>query len=506
MPPALFLDRDGTIIEDRGHLRSPSQVAFFPQTIPALRMAQRAFKLFIVTHQPGVAEGVIGTDGVARVHASILARLAQHGIHIERVYYCPHRRSEGCRCIKPNPYHLFEAARQYGIDLRRSFVIGDHPHDVGLAMNAGATGIYVLTGHGEKHRHELPPDTIVASDIWEAAIRATESHTFSEKHAEIAGQISRAAALLKQGGVVVFPTETVYGLGANALDARAVAAIFEIKRRPRFDPLIVHVGSFAQLDAVVAELPTTARDLVESCWPGPLTVVLPKRDLVPDIVTAGLPTVAVRMPDHPMALALIREAGVPIAAPSANLFGRISPTTVQHVQEQLGDRVDMMLDGGSCRVGIESTIISFCGRQPALLRPGGTPIEVVEAVTGPLLRLEPTPAVPLAPGQLPHHYAPKTPLVLRSAAGEMPRGRRVGLLALRAPVAAQGYEVVELLSPTGDLREAAGNLFAALHRLDARGLDLIEAELAPETGLGRAINDRLCRAAGGTPQMTLGNG
>jgi L-threonylcarbamoyladenylate synthase len=300
--------------------------------------------------------------------------------------------------------------------------------------------------------------------------------------------------ILKDGGVVAFPTETVYGLGANALDPIAVARIFEIKGRPRFDPLIVHVAALHQVQNLVTELPEPAQALMGSFWPGPLTLVLPKSDRVPEIVTAGLPTVAVRMPDHPVALTLIRRAGVPIAAPSANRFGRVSPTTAEHVHQQLGSAVDLILDGGRCPIGVESTIISVLEDTVTLLRPGGTPLEEVERLVGPVQRRTQASAAPLAPGQLAHHYAPQTPLVLKGQ--ELPeRALRRGLLSFTVPASAEDFVAVEVLSKTGDLREAAANLFAALHRLDAMHLDVIVAELVPEVDLGLAINDRLRRAA-----------
>jgi L-threonylcarbamoyladenylate synthase len=491
------MDRDGTIIEDRGHLRSPSQVVFFPDTVRALRLLQRNFRLFIVTNQPGIAEGVIGPTDVAGVHDFVLGHLAQSGIRIERVYCCPHRRADGCRCIKPKPHYLRRAAREYGIDLRGSFVVGDHPHDVELASNAGATGIYVLTGHGEKHRTDLPAGAVVTPGIWEAATRIVEMSGSADCQ-DVDDEISRAAAILRAGGMVAFPTETVYGLGANVFDAKAVARVFEIKGRPRFDPLIAHVSDRRQAQSLVASFPKAARKLARRFWPGPLTLVLPKSDRVPDIVTAGLPTVAVRMPDHPLALALIRETGVPLAAPSANPFGRISPTTADHVRRQLGKQVDLVLDGGPCRVGVESTIISLVEDKPALLRAGGVAVEDIETAVGPVLRPTSNPNHPTAPGQLPQHYAPRTPLVL-CANGHYPvNGQRTGLLSFRGRAATNRFAAVEILSPRGDLREAAANLFAALHRLDALGLDLILADTVPDAGLGLAINDRLCRASAGT--------
>jgi len=309
--------------------------------------------------------------------------------------------------------------------------------------------------------------------------------------------IARAADLLRAGDVVAFPTETVYGLGADATNAEAVARIFEIKGRPRFDPLIVHAADFDQVRALVTEIPAAAARLAERFWPGPLTIVLPKTDRIPDIVTAGLSTVAVRVPDHPVALDLLRAMERPIAAPSANPFGYVSPTCAEHVAEQIGAHVSLILDGGPCRIGIESTIIAFMGGEPALLRPGGVPMEVIEDVVGPT-RIVTGGARPLAPGRLPSHYAPRTPLLLvRSAADVVPAHRSGGALLTRAPERdVAGFAHVEVLAADGDLRRAAANLFAALRRLDAGAYTRIFAIEVPERGLGRAIMDRLRRAAG----------
>jgi L-threonylcarbamoyladenylate synthase len=354
--------------------------------------------------------------------------------------------------------------------------------------------------------------------------------------------LRRAAELLRSGGLVAFPTETVYGLGANALDARAVARVFDAKGRPTFDPLIVHIVDRAWLPRLAAEFPDAARRLADQFWPGPLTLVVKKKDLVPDLVTAGLDTVALRVPDHPVAQTLLRMADVPVAAPSANLFGRVSPTTAEHVREQLGDRVDLILDGGPCRVGIESTVLDLSGDRPRLLRPGGVTLEDIESVVGSVDVPSPTDhpivaAMP-SPGLLPQHYAPRTPLIViesSSMADEFisaspRRGRGVGgegadskfpsplgsegpgvrcgesgsagLLTLQPPPndLAHRFVGVETLSPTGNLREAAANFFAALRRLDAAGLDVIVAIQFPDSGLGRALNDRLRRAAHHPPQ------
>jgi L-threonylcarbamoyladenylate synthase len=304
--------------------------------------------------------------------------------------------------------------------------------------------------------------------------------------------IREAASLIQNGGVVAFPTETVYGLGADAFNPEAIACIFEIKNRPRFDPLIVHVAEPSEVKKICLEVNDRAKKLMERFWPGPLTLVLPKRPEVPDIVTAGLPTVTVRLPSHPVALSFIYEARTPIAAPSANPFGYLSPTTAEHVQEQLGDRIEIILDGGRCPVGVESTIIALDEEEPFLLRPGGTPLEEIERVIGQVKITPPDPRRPRSPGQLPHHYSPRTPLKMLTN-GDIDEGMRIGLLAFRCPREGE-FAAVEVLSPSGDLREAAANLFAALHRLDSARLDLILAEPVPEEGLGRAIMDRLRRA------------
>jgi len=317
--------------------------------------------------------------------------------------------------------------------------------------------------------------------------------------ATIPKAIHLAAETIKAGGLVAFPTETVYGLGCDAMNPDAAAKVFEAKQRPQFDPLIVHIADREQLHMVVTSLPTTAQQLIDAFWPGPLSLVLPKQLAVPDLVTAGLTTVAVRMPNHPVAQALIQQAGTPIAAPSANPFGYVSPTTAQHVLEGLGKKVDVILDGGPCTIGVESTIVSLVGSRPELLRPGTITLEQLTAVIGPLRRASSEQAMPIAPGQLTRHYATQTPVTILPSAGARPdRGQdeRAGLLIFsQASENDTRFAAVEVLTPTGDLREAARNLFAALRRLDALGLDRIYAEPCKEEGLGFAIMDRLRRCA-----------
>ena len=307
-----------------------------------------------------------------------------------------------------------------------------------------------------------------------------------------------AAEIIRRGGLVAFPTETVYGLGCDALNPDAVARVFDAKQRPSFDPLIVHIADEASLDGLVQAISQAERRLMKRFWPGPLTLVLPKHAQVPDLVTAGLPTIAIRMPAHPVAQALIQEAGVPIAAPSANPFGYVSPTCAQHVLDGLSDRVDLILDGGSCPIGVESSIVSMGGAWPELLRPGSITLAEIQEVVGPVVQAAAGRTL-AAPGQLPRHYATKTPMTILAAQGSraIAHGdKRIGLLALSAPGQTDARLcAIEVLSASGDLREAARNLFAALRRLDALGLDRLYAEPCDEQGLGLAIMDRLRRCA-----------
>jgi L-threonylcarbamoyladenylate synthase len=332
----------------------------------------------------------------------------------------------------------------------------------------------------------------------------------------ISTDVSHAAEILRDGGLVAFGTETVYGLGANALDERAVARIFEAKNRPHFDPLILHIADVKWLDHLAEQLTPASKALADAFWPGPLTMVLPKKDIVPDLVTSGLPSVAIRMPSHPLALEVLTNVDLPIAAPSANPFGQISPTTAQHVLETLGDRIDLILDGGPCYVGVESTIVLMTKDRPRILRHGGITQEQLESVIGPVdvhlggnddtaspdffENTTDTPQTSVAaPGMFSQHYSPTTPLVLASEVDAgLITNKRVGLLQFSETNMAERHIVdftsIEVLTANGNLRLAAASFFAALRRLDSEGLDLILAEPFPDHGLGRALNDRLNRA------------
>lgn len=331
-----------------------------------------------------------------------------------------------------------------------------------------------------------------------------------------AASIAEAAALIRAGELVAFPTETVYGLGANAFDSAAAARIFEAKGRPATDPLIVHVLNRVLLDQVVSDVPPQAERLIAAFWPGPLTLVLPRNPRVPPNVSAGLSTVAVRMPAHPVALALLRAADLPIAAPSANRFAHTSPTTAQHVFDDLAGRVALILDGGSTVIGLESSIVDVSGDHPRLLRPGGTPAEAIARIVPDLeivtYYTEPVEGAQPAPGMLLKHYSPRAELrlldgppeavraTLRQMALELTaQGRRVGLL-----IAAEDHPALNdvaalcvILGSLNDLEGVAHNLFAGLRELDASGVEIILARAYPPVGVGLAIRDRLLRAAEG---------
>lgn len=320
----------------------------------------------------------------------------------------------------------------------------------------------------------------------------------------MATDIERAAGVLRAGGLVALPTETVYGLGANAEDSAAVSRIFQVKGRPPSHPLIVHIAAVDQLDDWVKEVPATARLLAEHFWPGPLTLVLRRGDRVPLEATGGLETVAVRVPDHPVALALLSAFGGGVTAPSANRFGSVSPTTADHVRAELGDAVDFVLDGGSCQVGVESTIVDVTGETPSILRPGGVTREDLEAVLGHPVEVPSTSGVRV-PGQHPSHYAPRARVVLVEpekvvAEAELAQeaGHQVGVFLppCFADAAVKAHAVVAL---PGSLDAYAQGLYGFLRELDQQGCDLIVASLPVEEGLGLAVANRLRRAAGPRP-------
>ncbi|MFN8357631.1 MAG: L-threonylcarbamoyladenylate synthase [Spirosomataceae bacterium] len=310
----------------------------------------------------------------------------------------------------------------------------------------------------------------------------------------IGKDLALAKEQLERGQLVAIPTETVYGLAGNAFDEQAVLSIFRVKNRPAFDPLIVHTNSWERLHDFVSEIPSKAQQLAKALMPGALTLLLPKSALIPDLVTSGLDRVAVRIPNHPLTRALLASLPFPLAAPSANPFGYISPTTAQHVEKQLGNRIAYILDGGPCEVGLESTIVGFENDEAVVYRKGGIAIETIEAIIGPVKVQAHSSSNPAAPGMLKSHYAPRTPLKLISTENKLSvtDNPNVGILSFQKDY---GVDNQEILSPSGDLSEAARHLFAAMRRLDQLGLDFIYAELLPEEGLGRAINDRLRRAA-----------
>lgn len=312
----------------------------------------------------------------------------------------------------------------------------------------------------------------------------------------VGSSLSTAVKLLQQGEVVAIPTETVYGLAANAYNEAAVRRIYAIKNRPLFNPLIVHVSGIGQAAACTQGLPHKAIQLFNKFSPGPLTLLLPKNNNVPDIVTAGLPDVAIRIPGHALTLGLLQELNFPLAAPSANPFGYISPTTATHVHQMLGGKIKYILDGGACNAGIESTIVGFRNDEVLLFREGAIPVSLIEKLVGPVKRIHT--AKPSAPGMLASHYQPHTPLYLvddvEAAFSEEP-ALRTGIITYNE--LAKGLPSADqvLLCTNNDFATAARKLYAAMHTMDARGYDRILVRRFPDTGIGVAMNDRLERAA-----------
>ncbi len=326
----------------------------------------------------------------------------------------------------------------------------------------------------------------------QATERVSEKRAATASHNVSGSVIEEAARFLRQGKLVAFPTETVYGLGANALDAKAVARIYAVKGRPATSPIIVHMHSLEMARNMVEKWPSQATLLADRFWPGPLTIVLMRHPKMPEIVSAGLPTVGVRVPAHPVALAIIRSAGVPVAAPSANRFSQLSPTTAEHVREGLGDAVDLIVDGGPTDVGIESTVISLAARKPVLLRPGMITRHAIEQVIGPVEDAVEAPeqgASHPAPGMHRRHYSPRTRLVLLDGSGKLPRGKGAYLRLQTDRTAAR------VVSMPRDPAGYAAVLYETLHALDREGWDWIVVERPPDEAAWEGIADRLGRAA-----------
>lgn len=306
-----------------------------------------------------------------------------------------------------------------------------------------------------------------------------------------------AVQLLREGQVVAIPTETVYGLAGHGLSSSTVATIFAVKDRPSFDPLILHTSSLHKVQNLVRYIPPALQQLADVFMPGPLSILLEKTEAIPDITTSGLPRVAIRVPSHPIARQLLDQLDFPLAAPSANPFGYVSPTTAQHVAEQLDGKIPYILDGGPCTLGLESTIVEWTGEQVRVLRKGGIPVEEIEAIVGPILVTQLSSSSPAAPGMLKSHYATRIPLTLSPLdhlLDEYP-AERIGLLCWREASDQLLSKNCRILSKNGDYAEAAHRLFRYMRELDSLDVDIIVAELLPEEHLGRAINDKLRRAS-----------
>ena len=312
----------------------------------------------------------------------------------------------------------------------------------------------------------------------------------------ISKDIQKAVQLLTENQLVAIPTETVYGLAGNIFSEKAIKSIFSTKQRPFFNPLIVHISSVKSLNNLVTHVPEKAKLLAAAFWPGSMTLVLKKSKTIPDIITAGKDTVAVRVPNHPITLALLKKLPFPLAAPSANPFGSISPTKPAHVENYFKNSIKMVLDGGSCANGIESTIIGFENEEPVIYRLGALPLEEIEAVVGKISIKNKKEEKPDAPGMLARHYAPKTSTFLVddvAAEIEKNKGKKMGVLVFKSSLNNENITEI-ILSKNGSLQEAASRLYSAMHDLDSKNLDLIIAERFSEFGLGKSINDRLQRA------------
>ena len=313
----------------------------------------------------------------------------------------------------------------------------------------------------------------------------------------ITTDINKAKKILCNNELIAIPTETVYGLAGNAYNENALKEIFKLKNRPFYNPLIVHIKSASSITDVAIDIPESAMILAEKFWPGPLTLVLKKKSHISDLVTAGKDTVAVRVPNHPVALALLDKLDFPLAAPSANPFGSISPTNADHVFNYFGGKLEVILNGGECEKGLESTIIGFENNQPVLYRHGSISSEEIEKITGKLSTITNSEKTPNAPGMLSRHYAPNTATYLTNNVVELIKcfkGKRIGILVFKNQINGKGIIHKEILSKSGDLNEAAKNLYAAMHRLDENNLDVIIAERLPDIGLGKTMNDKLERA------------
>jgi L-threonylcarbamoyladenylate synthase len=313
----------------------------------------------------------------------------------------------------------------------------------------------------------------------------------------ISKDISKAVKLLTANKLVAIPTETVYGLAGNIYSEQAIKSIFETKKRPFFNPLIVHIPCMDALSTIVSHVPEKAKLLAQAFWPGSMTLVLKKQSNIPDLITAGKDTVAVRIPNHPLTLELLKQLPFPLAAPSANPFGNISPTKPEHVARYFENNIEMVLDGGACTSGIESTIIGFENNEPVIYRLGALALEDIEAVIGKVIIKNKKQISPNAPGMLDRHYAPATQTLLTNNVSEEIKkhlGKRIGILVFKSDLKNNSVTTQIILSQKGDMAEAASKLYDAMHDLDFQNLDIIIAERFPDFGLGKSINDRLQRA------------
>jgi len=490
---AVFLDRDAILDTNSGLTANQDFVRISPDVIGALRNLARRYFLFVFA-RPAFSEKQIAPREIACLNLLLDQQFGSSSVDIRERHLCLDAQCNRIGCVDADPLFFMQAAEKHGLNLKRSFIVSTHPHDFPPAEALGIYGLFVLSEPGLTYLGKLPDDRLVFYSLKHAA-------SWIGMHPDPVNDLERVlangAGSIKAGGLVAFPTETVYGLGADAFNTHACARIFEVKKRPLHNPLIVHIARTIQLEQLVENVSPAALRLINRYWPGPLSLVFRKKNAVPDIVTAGQPTVAVRMPAHPLASELIRRSETPIAAPSANAFGRTSATSAQHVLDQLQNCCDALIDGGACRVGVESAVVSVTETKPVLLRPGAIPIEDMEATAGAAFLRQSILSAEnnlQSPGMMNAHYQTTTPLHIVDNVLPFARRKDIGFL-LFGRTGSPFAGPIQNLSPAGDLREAAVNLFRAMRELDALGLKAIVATLVPDTGIGYAINDRLRKAS-----------
>ncbi len=497
---AVFLNGDGAITENLD-INFPDKIKSHSEIFDALKIiSEYNFLIFIIANQRTTSGKFISKNELEKV-PKLIQQLNAKSIKIVEIF--AHDSNHNCEYRKSPTYFLRKAIEKYDINLKDSYIIGNHPSNFIMTQKYPIKSLYLLSGNGLKYRNEAEKTNAkILPDILSAAefIQINENlQKIYNNNNELEEKILQASLVIKNNGTVVMPTETVYGLAANAENRKAVEKIFSIKKRPSYDPLIVHISNFEMLNKIVLEIPAKAKILMENLWPGPLTIVLRKKQIIPDIVTANLPSVAVRMPMHPIALKLIEYSG-PIAAPSANLFSQLSPTRYSDISKEIIQNANFAINGGDCIKGLESTIISFLNEdKPQLLRAGSISVEKIERLIGKISIKKSSTQSSEAPGMQKKHYSPKTPIFIIKSPNDISDEKKIksALLSFKkiSPKQVSQFKITKLLTSDCDFRKAAAQLYSTLAELDKLKLKAIYTILPKKKGLGLAIADRLIRAS-----------